>query len=101
MRVLALGLSGQERTVSVESSLCQAFTASTISESFLTPNSALRSALKLLGYNDVYHGYSVFVENPRDSQMWYAALQAKYDGVGKPFGREEFDRLLGHCQVRS
>jgi hypothetical protein len=20
--------------------------------------------------------------------------------VGKPFGREEFDQLLGHCQVR-
>lgn len=31
--------------------------------------------------------------------MWLQALRAKYDGVGKPFGRVEFDQLLGHCQV--
>lgn len=33
--------------------------------------------------------------------MWMEALRAKYDGVGKPYGREEFDRLLGHCQAVS
>ena len=33
--------------------------------------------------------------------MWMEALKAKYDGVGKPYGREEFDRLLGHCQAVS
>lgn len=31
--------------------------------------------------------------------MWLKALAAKFDGQGKPFGREEFDQLLGHCQV--
>ena len=33
--------------------------------------------------------------------MWMEALKAKYDGAGKPYGREEFDRLLGHCQAVS
>lgn len=33
--------------------------------------------------------------------MWMEALEAKYDGIGKPYGREDFDRLLGHCQAVS
>lgn len=33
--------------------------------------------------------------------MWMEALKAKYDGVGKQYGRQEFDRLLGHCQAVS
>lgn len=41
------------------------------------------------------------MENPRDCEMWLEALQAKYDGKGKPFGREQFDQLLGHCQAIS
>lgn len=28
--------------------------------------------------------------------MWVEALRAKYDGIGQPFGRAEFDQLLGH-----
>jgi hypothetical protein len=28
--------------------------------------------------------------------MWTEALEAKYDGKGKPYGRAEFDKLLGH-----
>lgn len=28
-----------------------------------------------------------------------AALRAKYDGVGEPFTRREFDQLLGNCQA--
>lgn len=31
--------------------------------------------------------------------MWLEALEAKYDGKGKPYGRAEFDKLLGHCQA--
>ncbi|KAL4959212.1 sulfotransferase family protein [Aspergillus stella-maris] len=38
-------------------------------------------------------------ENPRDCELWYEALRAKYDGVGKPFGREAFNQLLGNCQA--
>lgn len=31
--------------------------------------------------------------------MWIEALEAKYEGKGKPFGRTEWDQLLGHCQA--
>ncbi|KAL4800098.1 NAD dependent epimerase/dehydratase [Aspergillus venezuelensis] len=64
-----------------------------------TGTDSLRQALRALGYNDTYHGYLATLENPRDCELWYEALQAKYDGVGKPFGREEFDQLLGNCQA--
>lgn len=58
----------------------------------------MRAALRQLGYNDVYHMVSVF-ENPQDAIMWAEAYDAKYYGKGKPYGREEFDMLMGHCQV--
>ncbi|KAI9928233.1 hypothetical protein MW887_002266 [Aspergillus wentii] len=64
-----------------------------------TGTDSLRQALRLLGYSETYHGYLAALENPRDCEMWYEALQAKYDGVGKPYGRKEFDQLLGHCQA--
>lgn len=43
---------------------------------------------------------TVIRENPRDSEMWLEAYKAKFEGKGKPYGREEFDKLLGHCAVR-
>ncbi len=60
---------------------------------------ALRRALKLVGINDVYHGFPAFFENPRDCEMWYEAHRNKFENGGKPFGRDEFDKLLGHCQA--
>jgi len=66
-----------------------------------TGTTSIRAALYGLGYNDVYHYSSVIRENPRDSEMWLDAYKAKFEGVGKPYGREEFDKLLGHCQVSS
>ncbi|GAB7323398.1 hypothetical protein MBLNU13_g05857t1 [Cladosporium sp. NU13] len=56
------------------------------------------AALRLLGINECYHGWQPLFENPRDNEMWMEALEAKYDGKGKPYGRAEFDKLLGHCQ---
>lgn len=53
----------------------------------------------MLGYNDTYHGFSASLENPMDCDMWFEALEAKYNKKGKAYGREEFDKLLGHCQV--
>jgi Sulfotransferase domain len=38
-------------------------------------------------------------ENQRDAEMWLEAFEAKFEGKGKPYGREEFDKLLGHCAV--
>jgi hypothetical protein len=42
---------------------------------------------------------STSVENPPDALMWINAFEAKYYGKGN-FGREFWDQLLGHCQVR-
>lgn len=58
----------------------------------------MRKALKQLGYNETYHMMTVW-ENPRDAEMWIEAYDAKYFGKGKPFQREDWDQLLGHCQV--
>ena len=41
------------------------------------------------------------VENPRDAEMWIDAYRAKFEGVGKPFERPEWDQLLGHCMAVS
>lgn len=60
---------------------------------------ALRQALLTLGFSDVYHYTSVLSENPRDGELWTEAMRAKYYRDGKPYGREEFDALLGHCMV--
>ena len=30
---------------------------------------------------------------------WHEALKAKYDGQGRPYGRAEFDKLLGDYSV--
>ena len=57
----------------------------------------MRDALKLLGYDDVHHMLSVFV-NPLEADMWLEALDAQEGG--KPWGRKDWDALLGHCQVR-
>ncbi len=32
-------------------------------------------------------------------EVWLAAFQAKFEGVGKSFGREEFDSFLGNFSV--
>ena len=65
------------------------------------PNpTAIRMAPKQLGCNDTYHMMSASIENPPDCLMWLDAFAAKYDGRGS-FDRSDWDRLLGHCQVRN
>lgn len=98
MKVLALGLC---RTgTDCEFSLSISFFKHGFAGLQLTSiHIALRQALRTLGYNDTYHGYVAALENPRDCELWYEALRAKYDGVGKPFEREDFDQLLGNCQA--
>jgi hypothetical protein len=53
----------------------------------------MRAAMKHLGYVDTYHMMNCSIENPPDALMWMDALTAKYDGVGKPFTREDWDAL--------
>jgi hypothetical protein len=55
--------------------------------------------MRQLGYVDTYHMMSCSIENPPDALLWMDALRAKYDGVGKPFTRREWDMLLGECQA--
>ncbi|KAJ5367146.1 hypothetical protein N7541_001087 [Penicillium brevicompactum] len=46
-----------------------------------TGTNSLRTALRILGYDETYHGYEAYFENPRDSWMWLQALKAKLDGA--------------------
>ncbi|CZR69238.1 uncharacterized protein PAC_19138 [Phialocephala subalpina] len=64
-----------------------------------TGTASMRAAMQQLGYVDTYHMMSCSIENPPDALMWMDALRAKYDGVGKPFTREDWDQLLGNCQA--
>lgn len=59
---------------------------------------AMKAALQILGYDDVYHMTNTWT-SPRDVDMWVEAYDAKLKGTGKPFGRAEFDKLLGHCMA--
>jgi hypothetical protein len=54
----------------------------------------------MLGYKDTHHMQTVFA-NPLEAAMWQEAMDAKFLGKGKPYGREEWDQLLGQCQVRT
>lgn len=63
-----------------------------------TGTASMNEALRILGYKDPYHFSSIFV-NVQDADMWNEALAAKYKGVGKEYGRAEFDQLLGHCSA--
>lgn len=60
---------------------------------------SIRQALINLGYKDCYHYASALQENPRDTELWIEALEAKFKGIGKAYGKEEWDALLGHCQA--
>lgn len=60
--------------------------------------SAMRTALEQLGFSDTYHMKSVY-ENPPDIELWRQAFLAKFKGQGKPFEKEQWDQLLGHCQA--
>ncbi|EEY18404.1 conserved hypothetical protein [Verticillium alfalfae VaMs.102] len=64
-----------------------------------TGTASMRAAMRQLGYEDTYHMMSCSIENPPDALMWHDALLAKYHGIGKPFTRADWDRLLGHCQA--
>lgn len=60
---------------------------------------SLRQALVQLGYKDCYHFSSVMQGNPSDRELWTEAINAKFKGLGTPYGKKEWDALLGHCQA--
>ena len=60
-------------------------------------------ALKKLGY-ETYHFKEVGLpQNVRDKHIlcWREALVAKNFDSGKPYGKAEFDKVLGRYQVRN
>ncbi|KAF8170845.1 hypothetical protein K438DRAFT_2024198 [Mycena galopus ATCC 62051] len=63
-----------------------------------TGTASMRDALEILGYNAVHHMQSIFA-NPLQNEMWAEAINAKFFGRRKPYGKEEWDQLLGHCQA--
>ncbi|KAJ7290792.1 P-loop containing nucleoside triphosphate hydrolase protein [Mycena rebaudengoi] len=65
---------------------------------FRTGTSSMQAALEMLGYKETHHGAAV-VSNALEADMWMEAIDAKFFGKGQPYGREEWDQLLGHCQA--
>ncbi|TKA64503.1 hypothetical protein B0A55_13652 [Friedmanniomyces simplex] len=56
---------------------------------------SMRKALEILGFSEPYH-FSSFYDNLQDCDMWLQLMNAKYEGKGT-YGKEDFDKLLGHC----
>lgn len=61
-----------------------------------TGTASMQSALQILGYNDTAHGFDM-ISRPGIGGPWMEAVDAKFLGKGKPYGRAEFDALLGNC----
>jgi hypothetical protein len=50
----------------------------------------MKVALEELGFKNVYHlGY-----DDEDFAFWLAAIEAKYEGKGPVFGREQWDHIF-------
>lgn len=63
----------------------------------MSNNIAIRHALRELGYT-CFHG-AILEASPEKFAFWEEAIKAKYFGEGQPFGRREFDKLLGDFNV--
>ncbi|KAF5549687.1 hypothetical protein FPHYL_9587 [Fusarium phyllophilum] len=59
-----------------------------------TGTTALFTALKQLGYTP-YHMSLSLRSSKTNLGLWREALDPKFYGKGKPWGREEFDKILG------
>ena len=66
-----------------------------------TGTDSIRVALKVLGYDDCYHGYAFVHESPEENGLWEKPRDAKYFGRGKPYRRKDWDCLLGQCTAVS
>lgn len=55
-------------------------------------------ALESIGYHP-YHMLRILEHPTRDAPAWTEAVEAKALGKGKPFGKEEFDKLFYECDV--
>ena len=55
---------------------------------------SILAALEELGYKP-YHMAKAIQAPKTNLDVWREGLDAKFKGKGKPFGREEFDKILG------
>ncbi|KAK6400017.1 hypothetical protein LTR81_024679 [Elasticomyces elasticus] len=64
-----------------------------------TVTMTMKTALAILGIS-TWHRVAM-AENPADASMWAEAIEAKVDPQSGlvPFGRQDFDNLLGHWGV--
>ncbi|ETS85787.1 hypothetical protein PFICI_03812 [Pestalotiopsis fici W106-1] len=58
-----------------------------------TGTQSIAEALIQLGISPIYHMREVGQNNHQAA--WAEAMDAKFEGKGKPYGREEFDKILG------
>lgn len=63
----------------------------------------MRAALDILGYRTYHYTEASQAEaaGRNDLTLWIEGLNAKIYGNGKPFGKTEFDKLLGDYSVCS
>ena len=59
---------------------------------------ALQLGLQTLGLKS-YH--TLDCSKTKTFPYWLEAVKAKYGGEGRPYGRDEFDKLLGQYNVRA
>jgi Sulfotransferase domain len=64
-----------------------------------TGTMSLYTALRMLGYHP-YHMAEAIRNADVDLECWNEGVEAKLLGKGKKWGREEFDKLTGKCDVR-
>lgn len=60
---------------------------------------ALCAALKILGISSYHFSEISRNKNNKHFELWLEAVQAKYDGIGKPWKGEDFDRILWNYDV--
>lgn len=63
---------------------------------------SLRAALEILGYDHVYHGFDVGVDNGAEVRKAWTELGRRKWGPSKDaraITRKDFDRLIGHCEA--
>lgn len=71
-----------------------------LSESVLIGQTALCVALRKLGYTS-YHMAECWLDSANDSMsLWHEAIEAKFNGKGRKFAGEDFDKMLWRYDVR-
>lgn len=83
------------RSVSALTSL-----ADTCAKSYRTGTLSLYHALRILGYK-TYHGAEVMAHGTSHLEIFEEALKAKHFGIGKPYGKAEFDKWFAEYDVCS